>query len=75
MSNHYYAINEADYGLQPSILSNWTVGTSSASGADFEVRITDGTLTGMQVAEALRALAEFVEIKDPNLIAPATLTI
>lgn len=68
MSNHYYAINAPDEGMA-DVYSNWTVGTSSDSGAYLEVRITDTSIGRMQVAEALRALADKIDVFDTNLIA------
>lgn len=68
MSNSYYAINAPDEGLVDSY-ANWTVGSSSDSGADLEVRITNLTVTRLQAAEALRKLADWLDIFDPNIIA------
>lgn len=68
MSNTYYAVNANDEGMA-DVYANWTVGTSSDSSANLEVRITNVALGRLQAAEALRKLAEYIEVADMNLIA------
>lgn len=68
MSNTYYAPNAADEGLSDNY-GNWTVGTSSDSGAFLEVRITNTSIGRLQAAEALRWLADKIDAFDTNIIA------
>jgi hypothetical protein len=59
MASHYVALTR---GLEGSVYSDFTTGTSSASTALFEVRVLDGvTPSRVEVLKFLKACERFFE--------------
>lgn len=58
MADHYFSIPPGYIGrCDPNVV---TVGTSSAGGSKFEVRITDATIRKIDAVNALEFLADLI---------------
>lgn len=58
MANHFVALNKGQQGFK---LSDFTVGTSSTSGSDVELRIADGaSLTRTDVYNILKGFMRYI---------------
>jgi hypothetical protein len=66
MADHFASLNRGEQGFKPN---EFTTGTASTAGDDFELRIRDGSgATKLDVINALNAFRRFFE--NPQWVAP-----
>jgi hypothetical protein len=66
MADHYFAVKPGEAGIRTSAAV--TVATSSTSATAIELRITDGQCRAIQVANALRWLADCMTNRNPAVV-------